>query len=95
MRALILALACAAGIAEASTTRNRSTPLTRNCGSTTAFGPMPIMQVEAGWLAVAATFLIQLSTSASVWIFGSGVSSAPRKRASGVCAATSRAIRTP
>ena len=35
---------------------------------------MPIMQVEAGWLAVAATFLIQLSISASVLTFGPGVS---------------------
>ncbi len=53
------------------------------------------MQVEAGWFAVAATFLIQLSISASLWIFGPGEVSAPRNGASGGCAATSRAIRTP
>src|SRR3954447_559748 len=83
------------GIAEASTTRSCSTPCTRNCGSTTVWGPVPIMQVEAGWLAVAATFLIQLSISASVCTLGPGDSSAPRKRASGGCAATSRAILKP
>src|SRR5205823_1329416 len=83
------------GIAEASTTRSRSTPCTRNCGSTTAWGPVPITQLEAGWLAVAATFLIQLSISASVFTLGPGDISAPRKRASGGWAATSRAILKP
>jgi hypothetical protein len=83
------------GIAEASTTRSRSTPCTRNCGSTTAWGPVPITQVEAGWLAVAATFRIQLSISASVFTLGPGDTSAPRKRASGGWAATSRAILKP
>src|SRR5215203_2809409 len=45
------ALMCAdtrSGIADASTTRSLSTPFTRNCGSTTAPGPMPIAQVDAG-----------------------------------------------
>ncbi len=36
-------------------------------------------QVEAGWFAVAATFLIQLSISASVSTFGPGDISTPRK----------------
>ncbi len=37
------------GITEASTTRSRSTPRTRNCGSTTAIGCLPIVQVLVGW----------------------------------------------
>ncbi len=92
------ALMCAetrSGIAEASTTRSRSTPCTRNCGSTTALGPMPIAQVEAGWCAVIAVFLIQASISASVLTSGPGEVSAPRNGASGACAATSRAILKP
>jgi hypothetical protein len=38
------------GIAEASTTRNRVTPLTRSCGSSTAIGSSaaPIRAVAAG-----------------------------------------------
>ena len=35
-------------------------------------GPVPMTQVEAGWLAVAATLRIQLSISASVFTFGPG-----------------------
>ena len=39
------------GIADASTTRSPSTPLTRSCGSSTAIGSStaPIRAVAAGW----------------------------------------------
>src|SRR5215204_3052861 len=46
------------GITEASTTRRRSMPCTRSCGSTTLCGPRPIMQLPAGWCAVMTVFLI-------------------------------------
>ena len=36
------------GMAEASTTRRRSTPRTRSCGSVTASGSIPMAQVPHG-----------------------------------------------
>jgi hypothetical protein len=37
------------GMMEASMTRRRSMPWTRSCGSTTAIGSWPILQVPTGW----------------------------------------------
>ena len=44
------------GMTDASTTRRPSTPWTRiDDGSTTASGPVPILQVQDGWSAVSAS----------------------------------------
>src|SRR5258706_14466607 len=65
------------GMADASTTRKRSTPRTRNCGSSTLSSRNPIGQVEAGWGAVITVFLSQASISESLLTFSPGDVSTP------------------
>src|SRR5262249_39507421 len=55
------------GITDASTTRKDSTPRTRNCGSTTAYGALssPIFAVPTGWKIVVPIFPAALINSRS------------------------------
>ena len=66
-----------AGITEASTTRNASTPRTLSSGSTTAVGSfaLPILQVPSGWWTVIAVARIWASISASDRQSGPGATS--------------------
>ena len=66
------------GMAEASTTRRRSIPLTRRSVSSGASSLVPMAAVQDGWCAERAVRLIHSSSSASDEIFSPGAFSAAR-----------------